>query len=85
MDRLKDYVARRGQRRATRPRRAPMAEDLGEVQTIRSAGLKAASVAFPADIDLKERAARMNAFWLSLVDYQHRDVVIVALCATGEP
>ena len=84
MERLKDHIARLGPRRATRPRPAPMTEDIGEVRTIHSVGLEAASVAFPAGIDLKERAARMNAFWKKLVDYQYRDVVVVALCATDE-
>ena len=62
-----------------------MVEDVGEVQTIRSLGLEAASVAFPAGIDLEDRAARMNDFWRALVDYQHRDIIVVALCATEEP
>lgn len=84
MERLKDHIAHRGQRRATRPRRRPMAEDFGEVQTIRSLGLEAASVALPAGIDLEDRAARMNAFWKKLIDFQHSDVVVVALCATEE-
>ena len=81
---LTDYIAQRGRRRATRPRRVPMAEDVGEVRTIRSAGLEAASVALPAGIDLEDRAARMNAFWKKLVDFQHSDVIVVALCATDE-
>jgi len=61
-----------------------MSEDVGEVRTIRSIGLEAASVAFPAGIDLKDRTTRMNEFWRALVDYQHRDVIVVALCATNE-
>jgi hypothetical protein len=27
-------------------------------------------------------AARMNEFWRALFEYQHHDVVVVALCAT---
>jgi hypothetical protein len=38
----------------------------------------------PADVDLDDRAARMNAFWKKLVDYQHRDVLVVALAVDGE-
>ena len=44
----------------------------------------AAIVALPADIDLEDRAARMNAFWDKLVEFQHRDVLIVALCVDEE-
>src|ERR1039458_3927289 len=43
-----------------------------------------ASVALPADIDLDDRAARMNAFWEKLVEFQHRDVLVVALCVGEE-
>lgn len=81
---LNDYIAQRGRRRATRPRRVPMTEDVGEVRAIRSAGLEAASVAFPAGIDLKDRAARMNEFWRALVEFQRRDVLVIALCATDK-
>ena len=43
------------------------------------------SVALPGDVDLKIRAARMNEFWKKLVDYQHRDVLVVAMCVGEEP
>jgi hypothetical protein len=55
----------------------------GDVSVMRSPGLDTASVALPADIDLEDRAARMNAFWRALVAFQHRDVLVVAL-AVGE-
>jgi hypothetical protein len=61
-----------------------LCEDVGEVRTIDSIGLKAASVALPAGIDLEDRAARMNDFWRALVDYQYRDVFVVALCKGDE-
>jgi hypothetical protein len=79
-----EYVERRDGGRAARGtrKRTVVREDAGEVQSIRSQGLQAASVALPADVDLEERAARMNEFWRALVEYQHRDVVVVALCAT---
>jgi hypothetical protein len=51
---------------------------------MRSPGLDAASVALPAGIDLDDRAARMNEFWRALVDFQYRDVLVVALCAGEE-
>jgi hypothetical protein len=35
---------------------------------------------YPAGIDLEDRAARMNEFWRALVEFQHRDVLVVALC-----
>jgi hypothetical protein len=49
-----------------------------------SLGLDAASVALPAGIDLDDRAARMNEFWRALVEFQYRDVLVVALCAGDE-
>jgi hypothetical protein len=61
-----------------------MREDAGEVRVISSPGLDAASVALPAGIDLEDRAARMNAFWDALVEFQHRDVIVVALCVGDE-
>jgi hypothetical protein len=39
----------------------------------------AASVSLPAGVDLDTRAAKMNQFWRALVDYQHQNVVVVAL------
>ena len=50
--------------------RRPVREDVGDVSTMRSPGLDAASVALPAGIDLDDRAARMNEFWRALVDFQ---------------
>jgi hypothetical protein len=61
-----------------------MREDVGGVSVVRSPGLDTASVALPADIDLDDRAARMNAFWEKLVEFQHRDVLVVALCVGEE-
>jgi hypothetical protein len=82
---LKEYIARqRSPRRKSRTARHPMREDTGDVGIMRSPGLDAASVALPADIDLEDRAARMNAFWDKLVEFQHRDVLIVALCVDEE-
>jgi hypothetical protein len=51
---------------------------------MRSLDLNAATVAFPAGIRLEERAARMNSFWEKLVDFQDRDVLVVALCSSRE-
>jgi len=88
---LKDYIiarhgrARRTSRTAWPPTaRRPLREDVGEVRVMSSIGMDAASVALPAGIDLDARAARMNSLWRSLVDYQHRDVFVVALCANDE-
>lgn len=84
---LKDYIARRYGARWTAKSptaRRPMREDVGEVCVVSSLGLDAASVALPAGIDLEDRAARMNDFWRALVDYQYRDVFVVALCAGDE-
>jgi hypothetical protein len=44
----------------------------------------AASVALPADVDPETRAAPMNQFWRALVDYQHQNVVVVALVLSEE-
>ncbi|MGA2567940.1 MAG: hypothetical protein ABSF41_14075 [Pseudolabrys sp.] len=61
-----------------------MREDVGGVGVARSPGLDTASVALPADIDLDDRAARMNEFWDKLVEFQHRDVLVVALALDEE-
>jgi len=61
-----------------------MREDVGEVRVMSSLGLDAASVALPAGIDLEDRAARMNNFWRALVDFQRRDVIVVAMCMGDE-
>jgi hypothetical protein len=51
---------------------------------MRSLGLDSASVALPAGVDLDDRAVRMSEFWRALVDYQRRDVLVVALCVGEE-
>ena len=89
MTRLKEYIARQGDTKrasgATKPTAArSIREDTGDVSTVRSLGFDAASVALPADIDLEVRAGRMNEFWDKLVDYQHRNVLVVALCVGDE-
>jgi len=62
-----------------------MREDAGgDVSTMRSLAIDAASVALLADIDLEDRAERMNSFWRALVEFQHRDVLVVALCMDDE-
>jgi len=87
--RLKEYIARQGDTkrasRSTKPTTArSIREDAGDDSTVRSLGFDAASVALPGDIDLEDRATRMNEFWRALVDYQHRDVLVVALCVDDE-
>jgi hypothetical protein len=84
---LKEYIERQhGARRPSRPHaaRRSVSEDTSEVRIVSSLGLDAASVALPAGIDLEDRAARMNDFWRALVEFQYRDVVVVALCADSE-
>ena len=61
-----------------------MREDVGDVSVMHSPGLDAKSLALPAGIDLEDRAARMNDFWRALVEFQYRDVLVVALCASEE-
>jgi hypothetical protein len=61
-----------------------MCEDTGDVRVISSLGLDAATVALPAGITLDDRAARMNDFWRALVEFQYRDVLVVAICADNE-
>ena len=66
---LSEYIARAGRarrssiNRMTLGARRAIDKDVGEVRTIRSIGLRAASVALPSGIDLDDRAARMNDFW----------------------
>jgi hypothetical protein len=81
---LKEYISREyGARQKVRApaSRHQVREDIGEVRVLSSIGMDAASVALPAGIDLEDRAARMNDFWKALVDFQHRDAFVVALCA----
>jgi hypothetical protein len=80
---LKKHIARKYAARRRSPRRL-IHEDVGEVRVINSGGLEAASVALPAGIDLEDRSARMNNFWRALVDFQDRDVFVVAMCAADE-
>jgi hypothetical protein len=61
-----------------------MREGTGAVSVVRSPRLDTASVALLGDVALEDRAARMNAFWDKLVDLQHRDVLVVALCVGDE-
>ena len=84
---LKQFIERQhGAHRPSRLRAAlrPMREDVGEVRVISSPGLDAASVALLAGIDLEDRAARMNDFWDALVEFQYRNVIVVALCVGDE-
>jgi hypothetical protein len=83
---LKKFMAQQGDTpRASRAATARLVrEDAGGVSTVRSLGSDAASVALPSGIDLEDRAARMNEFWDKLVDYQHRNVLVVALCVGDE-
>jgi len=82
---LKEHIIRqRRARRMSRSARRPVHEDVGGVRIMSSIGMDAATVALPAGIDLEDRAARMNEFWRALVDYQYRDVVVVALCVGEE-
>ena len=88
MTSLKEYITRhdlaRRKSSATSRSRRPMREDVGEVRVISSPGLDAASVVLPAGIDLENRAARINEFWDKLVEFQHRNVLVVALCVGDE-
>jgi hypothetical protein len=84
---LKQFIERQyGARRRSRPHAARrlVSEDTGEVRVVRSLGLDAATVALPAGISLDDRAARMNDFWRALVEFQYRNVLVVALCADNE-
>jgi hypothetical protein len=59
---------------------AAVSEAADEVSVKRSSNIDTASIALPMGISLEDRAARMNEFWRALVEFQHRDVLIVALC-----
>ena len=87
MTSLREYIANRyGTQRHARPRTAlrHMREDVGDVSVLRSAGLDRATIALPGGIDLEDRAARMNDFWKALVEFQDRDVFVVAFCLGEE-
>ena len=82
---LKQFIIRQDHaRQKSRSARRPISEDAGDVRVLNSIGMDAASVALPAGIDLEDRAARMNDFWKALVEFQHQDVMVVALCAGDE-
>ena len=83
MTSLKKFIA--NENGARRPSRPPIVrQDAGDASVARSTGLDTASVSLPADIDLEERADRINEFWRALVELQHRDVFVVALCVGEE-
>ena len=85
MTSLKEYISRQDHaRRKSRTARRHVREDAGDVSVMRSPGLDTASVALPANVDLKIRADRMNKFWDKLVEFQHRDVLVVAMCMGDE-
>lgn len=85
MTNLKEYITRQGRTRPkSRTSRRHMRQDVGDVSVVRSPGLDTASVVLPAGIDLDDRAARMNEFWRKLIEFQYRDVLVVALCADEE-
>jgi hypothetical protein len=84
---LNEYIVRNAQKlrgSQTNARRDAISEDTGDVRVTHSPGLDAATVALPAGISLDDRAARMNAFWRALVEFQYRDVLVVALCVGDE-
>jgi hypothetical protein len=82
---LRDHIIR--QSRATKSQSAcqSVREEAGDVRVIRSPEIDTASVTFPAGINLDERAKRMNRFWRKLVEFQDRDVLVVALCIGDDP
>ena len=85
MTSLKEYITRHDlARRKSRTARRAMREDAGDISVMRSPGLDTASVALPGDINLKIRADRMNKFWDKLVEFQHRNVLVVAMCVGDE-
>jgi len=81
---VEDANTARGARKKRRRGREPAADD-EPVRVIRSLGLDGATVSLPAGIDLERRVKRMNAFWEAVVRLQYQDVVVVAVCANGEP
>jgi hypothetical protein len=84
---LNEYIVRNAQKLRSsqaNARRDAISEDSGDVRVVRSLGLDAASVALPAGISLEDRADRMNSFWRTLVEFQFRNVLVVAICADSE-
>ena len=83
MTSLKKFIANEyGARRSSRPR--IVREGDGDASVAHSTGLDTASVSLPAGIDLDDRADRMNEFSRALVEFQRRDVFVVALCVGEE-
>ena len=85
MKSLSDHIVENANTRGARKKLCRIREvpgEGGEAVSISSLGLDAATVALPAGIDLKTRAERMNEFWRALVEFQYRDVIVVALCGS---
>ena len=80
---LENANTARGARDDPRRDREPAAE-AEPVRVIHSLGLDGATASLPAGIDLETRADRMNELWRALVRLQYQDVIVIALCATGE-
>jgi hypothetical protein len=76
---LRDHIIRQSRATKSRSTRQSVREGVGDVSVMRSPGLDAATIALPASIDVESRADRMNAFWRALVEFQRRDVLVVAL------
>ena len=84
MTSLKEFIASQHGARRPSPSARIVREDVGDVGVARSPGLDTASVSLPGGVDLQDRADRMNEFWRALVEFQYRDVVVVALCVGEE-
>lgn len=85
---LKEHIVRQDRARQTSGTTTPRAKSsallCGRMTEDTETVSAAASVALPGDIDLETRAARMNQFWSALVDYQHQNVIVVALTVGDE-
>ena len=85
---LKEHIARQDRVRQTSGTATPRAKSsallCGRMTEDTETVSAAATVALPADVDLDTRAAKMNQFWRALVNYQHQNVVVVALVLDDE-
>jgi hypothetical protein len=84
MVRFKDHIKLdRAQARCEAAKRAASAQAVCEAsgESSRMQSLDAASLSLPAYIDARTKASLVRDFWDALGAFQHRDILIVAMCA----
>ena len=82
MESLNEHIVRTSAGRRPTNRSTTRGHEPDESRSIgvtSESGLHTASVFFLAGTALDERAARMDAFWKKMIEFQDRDTIVVAL------